>query len=117
MLFNGHVDHRKGVNPILVGGNMPSARKKRYIAYIASKKWKQVRQERLIIDLFRCQICDSSTSLHVHHVRYPKVYGEEEMADLVTLCSLCHERHHSIKEKLENGVKWDSLNLKIPRHF
>lgn len=50
---------------------------------------KKQRVEILLRDKFRCQECDSSRNLQVHHRRYSDKFNPD---DLVTLCSRCHGR-------------------------
>ena len=74
--------------------------------YYRSATWQRKRQQRLEHDQYTCQGCGITaaqltelewSSLQVHHknagppdYRYPS-FGNEQLSDLLTLCSLCHD--------------------------
>lgn len=60
-----------------------------------SSKWKELRDQRLAKDDYRCKRCKTAKQLRIHHIRYPEVWGEESVDDLVTLCDDCHSQIHS----------------------
>ena len=63
--------------------------------YLQTEVWKQLRNERLAKDDYRCQKCGTAYNVQVHHLRYPEVWGEENVDDdLITLCSSCHAETH-----------------------
>jgi len=45
-------------------------------------------------DSWRCQICGSSTNLHIHHLRFRSRLGGDEIGNLITLCVDCHGKQH-----------------------
>jgi len=75
-------------------------------AYYQSAAWQRKRKQRLDHDNHTCQGCGITASqlaelgwpaLQVHHknagppdYRYPS-FGNEQLSDLLTLCSLCHD--------------------------
>ena len=75
-------------------------------AYYQSAAWQRKRQQRLDHDHHTCQGCGITatqlaelgwSALQVHHknagppdYRYPS-FGNEQLSDLLTLCSLCHD--------------------------
>ena len=66
-----------------------------YIRYIASSAWSAKRKARLILDGYRCRLCDEDGSrfgLEVHHRpgSYAKMPDESIEDDLITVCSRCH---------------------------
>lgn len=63
--------------------------------YIHTRVWAGVRDKRLVIDGYKCRSCGTGINLSVHHIRYPEVWGEESMDDLITLCDKCHEMVHN----------------------
>jgi len=67
-----------------------------YKEQLATKKWKLKRNEVLLRDNFTCQVCGSTTNLHVHHTNYFKgaKAWEYEHIWLVTLCETCHTNEH-----------------------
>lgn len=72
--------------------------------YYASPHWHDCRKARLYHDGYQCCHCKSKVSLEVHHWAYDLF--AEDIEDLMTLCSTCHERMHGQK-----GVK-----LSFPRY-
>lgn len=61
--------------------------------YYNTTHWRNIRQQRLELDGYRCCHCRSTEGLHVHHWAYD--IFEEDIEDIVTLCSNCHERIHA----------------------
>lgn len=67
-----------------------------YKAYLESDEWKAKRKERLEIDKYTCQECQTALyddTAHVHHITYDSLYNED-MNDLVSLCHKCHVDIH-----------------------
>lgn len=58
-------------------------------------KFNGLREKRLNLDNYQCQMCGSKEKLHVHH----KKYGMIRLEDLITLCSSCHQALHKDKER------------------
>jgi hypothetical protein len=91
-----------------------------YYAYLKTPQWETLRRHALERDGQRCRICNSAKFLHVHHRKYPKVYGEESVSDLTTLCSACHDTYHLFKSSSaatktipkKKSVRKKSLTLK-----
>lgn len=71
-----------------------------YREYLLTEHWKSVRTEALRKAKFRCQLCNASGELHVHHRSYEHL-GEEQdyMHDVIVLCRACHEKHHDIRSR------------------
>ncbi len=65
----------------------------RYQEYIGSDRWKELRVIALAVAGNRCQVCNSSQHLHVHHRTYERL-GYELISDLTVLCDECHELFH-----------------------
>lgn len=64
----------------------------KYLAYLDSQTWAELRNKALERDEYHCCICNSPHNLEVHHLRYPQVLGTERISDLMTLCDKCHEK-------------------------
>lgn len=78
----------------------PTAQQRRempYEEYLKTAYWAAKRRAAIIRAQGRCQVCNSNTSLQVHHRTYER-RGCEHAADLTVLCKRCHERHHLPKE-------------------
>ncbi len=64
-----------------------------YKEYLQTEHWQIVRRDALKAAEYRCQVCNASTTLHVHHRTYER-RGEELPADLIALCADCHKLFH-----------------------
>lgn len=64
-----------------------------YQDYLKTPEWQEIRREALRRAKNRCQICNSSDYLHVHHRTYENK-GDEDLSDLTVLCSDCHQIFH-----------------------
>jgi len=64
-----------------------------YSSYINSEAWKEKRKERLRFAGRRCELCNRSSDLDVHHRTYERL-GDEKLNDLIVLCSTCHRQFH-----------------------
>lgn len=70
--------------------------------YIHTEVWRRLRDERLKIDNYQCQVCHSGINVEVHHIHYPGIWGMENVyLDLVTLC----EKHHNKVHEFDNANK------------
>ena len=69
-------------------------RKRPYAERRESKEWAILKNQVLRRDRYRCRLCgEGDVVLHVHHATY-KNYAAERLEDLITLCSVCHDRFH-----------------------
>jgi 5-methylcytosine-specific restriction endonuclease McrA len=64
-----------------------------YPEYLRTPEWAEKRQRALLRAGGRCQHCDSSDRLEVHH-RHDRNRGAELDEDLAVLCHACHSHHH-----------------------
>ena len=67
--------------------------KEKYRAYLESEKWKSIRNKKISESGNRCQLCNKSGLLNVHHRTYDNVFNEK-MEDLIVLCRECHAHFH-----------------------
>lgn len=66
-----------------------------YDDYLNTDVWRELRNQRLKLDHYRCDQCGTGINVTVHHLRYPDIWGAESIEDdLVTLCASCHARVH-----------------------
>lgn len=76
-----------------------------YADYLASDHWRQTRKRALIRAENRCQLCNQSKRLEVHHRTYERL-GSERPMDLTVLCGRCHSIFHRLMPTLrENAPK------------
>jgi len=67
-----------------------------YPEYLKTEHWKEVSQRARKRANFKCQLCNSSGLLHVHHRTYEN-RGQENNSDLIVLCEKCHAKFHDKK--------------------
>ncbi len=73
-------------------------RKAPYAERRRSKEWTVLRSYVFRRDGYRCKLCGrSDLPLHLHHNTYAN-YAAERLEDLITLCEVCHERHHRLED-------------------
>jgi hypothetical protein len=73
--------------------NERERRRAEYIAYLASEDWRKLRGAALDWSRGKCDFCGELAE-QVHHVRYPKTFGDERPSDVVSVCRRCHELSH-----------------------
>lgn len=81
-----------------------------YQKWVKSKGFKELREYALERDNYTCQFCnrnieeigDKKITLQVHHKTYRNVGkgNEEELNDVIVLCSVCHKNCHSAPSNL-----------------
>ena len=77
----------------------PSAERERELAampyreYLETPEWQARRKAALKQAGYRCQVCNRSRELHVHHRTYER-RGAELPGDLTVLCDECHALYH-----------------------
>jgi rubredoxin len=64
-----------------------------YREYLRTEEWQERRRGALKRAGHRCQVCDRSRQLHVHHRTYER-RGAELARDLIVLCDECHALYH-----------------------
>lgn len=69
----------------------------RYLSYLQSKPWKQLRGRVIERDGGKCVGCGCASGLSVHHKFYRKDFEDSKIEDLVTLCRDCHRAKHPDK--------------------
>lgn len=73
----------------------------KYRKYLKSKQFRDVKRLCEERDGHKCMVCgrtrEDGIHLNCHHRRYKHLYqgGEEEAADCITLCTICHSAIHS----------------------
>lgn len=65
-----------------------------YDEYLQSRHWQGVRHYALLRADNRCQICNSTDRLEVHHRTYER-RGAEDYRDVIALCHKCHSKFHN----------------------
>jgi hypothetical protein len=65
----------------------------KYLDYLQSQEWKDIRLKVLQRDRYRCVDCGAKGKLDVHHTSYKRLF-HEDLDDLISLCRQCHESEH-----------------------
>lgn len=76
-----------------------TARMTRYLAYLNSSHWANLREQKFKEVGKTCQHCQSCSKIRVHHIRYHEL-TDVPTSDLLVLCEPCHDLLHV-------AVKWD----------
>ena len=77
-----------------------------YDDYLASDLWKITQTIAKKRARGKCQVCNSSEHLQVHHRSYEDGLGKESVTDLTVLCRDCHKLFHdNLKKRLLNDLK------------
>jgi hypothetical protein len=67
-----------------------------YSEKLKDPRWQKKRLQVMEHAGWMCQLCGSeSKQLHVHHPKYAAGREPWDYQNLITLCCVCHERHHS----------------------
>lgn len=61
--------------------------------YLQSPEWKALKQIKLEQSNHKCELCNSTSNLHLHHLTYERL-GNELLTDLIILCNYCHQLQH-----------------------
>lgn len=64
-----------------------------YNAFLQGDYWKNFRAETIKKRGGKCERCDTTKNLVVHHITY-KTLGNERPEDVLVLCHSCHEKEH-----------------------
>lgn len=73
------------------------SRRSEYRRYLKSPEWGSVRSTALARSSGLCEFC-GDLAAHVHHVRYPKQFGQEHPNSIVAVCDQCHKKSHGIQK-------------------
>lgn len=67
-----------------------------YKEYLQTNHWKRLRRVKLEQAGYKCEQCESTFWLAVHHVSYRKSWFDSQPEDLKVLCNYCHKKAHGI---------------------
>ena len=68
---------------------------KTYEDYLTSDEWHAIREEAMDRDKWKCRLCGAKAE-QVHHHKYPGDWHDDEVANVISVCSLCHKRTHGL---------------------
>jgi 5-methylcytosine-specific restriction endonuclease McrA len=69
-----------------------------YAEYLRTPEWRARRNRVLIRAGHKCELCNASGLIDVHHRTYDH-YAQEQQNQLMALCRSCHRRFHGIEPK------------------
>lgn len=72
-----------------------------YKEYLQSETWKRKREYKLQEAGHKCQLCNDTDRLEVHHRTYDTIFNEPPN-DLIVLCNKCHSYFHHVKSAGED---------------
>jgi hypothetical protein len=87
--------------------------KVRYLTYLRSPQWQQVRRAHLEYADYWCKICKKERAFQVHHWTYARL-GNEHPMDLSAVCVTCHHRIHCAVMPPANDNEQLELDFKPP---
>jgi tetratricopeptide (TPR) repeat protein len=93
--FTGDADNSENAALEAARQNVIPSRPATYDEFLQSTRWKDIRDVALARANWRCENCESSLSLEVHHRSYDRFGGAETRDDLEVLCRSCHEETHN----------------------
>lgn len=99
---------------VVVAKTGPTQRE-RYLAYINSPEWRELRRLVYERDGGLCRSCERPAE-NVHHTHY-KRFGEEDGTELVSLCRACHQKEHASPLR-DSRARWAGLLVAVrPREL
>ena len=60
-----------------------------------SESYRELCQQVLCRDGWRCQACGSRSNLQAHHIQLRSQSGDDAEDNLITLCTKCHAQAHT----------------------
>ena len=76
-------------------------KQRKYMEFMASDDWETIRKAKLRRSGRECERCHTKENLQVHHLNYDDELGKISYADLMVLCSKCHNLTHQDLECFE----------------
>lgn len=64
-----------------------------YKQYLKTHHWQAIRKQAIEYAEYKCQLCNNSKNLDVHHNTYENLWNEK-LRDLIVLCKKCHNLFH-----------------------
>lgn len=87
-----------------MGSVSMNSRRKEYLRYLKSPEWSDVRTIALERTSGHCQFCGDFAT-EVHHVQYPKQFGEEHPNSTLAVCKRCHDAAHGVLKMAKELTK------------
>ena len=74
----------------------------------SSREWFAAKRAVWDRDGMRCVVCSADKSLDVHHINHTP--NDHRLENLVSLCRLCHRRHHAAEKAIPSKILWTWLS-------
>lgn len=97
--------YTKSKNSCQASSKKLTKRQIEYNRFIHSAEWKAIRLNLFSIRGKKCERCNSTIRIHVHHKTYKRFGGREKPEDLEVLCASCHAKEHPQKPKTSKKKK------------
>lgn len=86
-----------------------------YEQYLQTPEWEMKRDAALQRANKRCELCNSTKFLQVHHKTYEN-RGQEPLEDLIVLCRDCHSKfHNKLADPEQEQIKTWLFNSAFPK--
>ena len=69
-------------------------RQYQYQQYLRSYTWKEKRYAVYRRAGYMCEACGKGLAIAIHHLKYPKRWGDEPLDWLQAVCKPCHSKEH-----------------------
>ena len=110
---------RRGYGNYLQGTAEPFPRVSAPVAEIPSdlrgrKRWHLLRAVICSLRGYKCEACDSTCNLNLHHKTYEN-FGNESIDELELLCASCHRKRHNEEKMLDvqraRKIRWPKIGF------
>jgi SNF2 family DNA or RNA helicase len=90
-----------------------------YKQYLRSSFWKALRAEAIRAAEGKCEFCESTKALQVHHKRYPADFQHDSLDNLVVVCANHHKTLHGLQvcDMCHEWAVLDTWQPKPPREM
>ena len=82
-----------------------------YQDYLNTDQWDKLRKKVYCEANNTCELCGNPAAA-VHHIRYPKTFEQDRLANLIAVCDKCHERLHGKNAELVTVDKSEYLLMR-----
>jgi hypothetical protein len=80
--------------------------RKRYMAYLESEAWNEMREAVMWVRGKQCECC-GKPGTDLHHKHYRSRLGHERPCDLEWLCRSCHEAKHPNRNQVRRPTWYE----------
>lgn len=79
--------------------------------YYKSEKWKNFREEFLLEKKKKCELCEKTSRIELHHKHYRNLgeCNDKEKESIVILCKTCHNKIHKAVKNYDLNSFWSNF--------